>query len=89
MERFAIELAQDPDYDSDRAIMHLVRLQHIFEEMDKISTEPDSLDTSTSGTAFQRTFRTFKSQLQDYANQISQQVAGGNCKFHPCVQRPS
>lgn len=83
MERFAIELAQDPDHDSDQAIMHLVRLQHIFEEMDKISTEPDSLDTSMSGTAFQRTFRTFKSQLQDYANQLSQQVAGSNCTYQP------
>lgn len=83
MERFALELAQDPDYDSDQAIMHLVRLQHIFEEMDKISTEPDSLDTSMSGTAFQRTFRTFKSQLQDYANQLSQQVASSNCTYQP------
>lgn len=83
MERFAIELAQDPDYDGDQSIMHLVRLQHIFEEMDKMSSESE--DTSMSGTAFQRTFRTFKSQLQDYANQLSQQVAGSNCTYQSSI----
>ncbi|KAL4778085.1 hypothetical protein BJX76DRAFT_344179 [Aspergillus varians] len=74
LEAFAMGLAQNPEYPSDQSIVHLVGLQHIFEDIDRVSTDPDSHVTSNTGTAFQRTFRTFKSQLQEYSVHFPQQV---------------
>ncbi|KAL4914008.1 hypothetical protein BDW62DRAFT_151173 [Aspergillus aurantiobrunneus] len=72
LEAFAVELAQNPEYGSDASIIDLVRLQHIFEEIDRVSIGPDSLDMD--GSAFQHTFRSFKTRLQEYTSQLSPQL---------------
>ncbi|KAL4985620.1 hypothetical protein BDW68DRAFT_189533 [Aspergillus falconensis] len=68
LEAFAIGLAENPEYESDQIILRLVRLQHVLEEIDRVSSDPDSFDISRSSRAFHQTFRTFKSRIQDYSN---------------------
>ncbi|KAL4939084.1 hypothetical protein BDV06DRAFT_199520 [Aspergillus oleicola] len=70
LEAFAVELAQKPEYTSDQSIIHLVRLQHVFEEMDQVSMDPDFLEIDKGGRAFQHMFRTFKAQLQEFSNKL-------------------
>ncbi|KAL4808594.1 hypothetical protein BDV18DRAFT_132778 [Aspergillus unguis] len=70
LEAFAFGLAQDPEFPSDRFIIDLVRLQRIFEQMDRISTDPDAGQSTMSGRNFQQSFRVFRAQLQDYSDQL-------------------
>ncbi|KAL6230252.1 hypothetical protein BDW75DRAFT_223221 [Aspergillus navahoensis] len=68
LEAFAVELTENPEYDSDQIILHLVRLQHVLEAIDRVSSDPDSFDTSRSSRSFHHIFRTFKARIQDYSN---------------------
>ncbi|KAL4767767.1 hypothetical protein BDW60DRAFT_220279 [Aspergillus nidulans var. acristatus] len=76
LEAFAITLAENPEYDSDQTIIHLVRLQHVLEEIDWVSRRPDSFETGRSNRAFHHTFRTFKARIQDYSNLLPPELAG-------------
>lgn len=60
--------------------IHLVRLQHVLEEIDLVSSNPDSFDTSHSGRAFQHTFRTFNARIQDYSNFLPPKLTT-NCEY--------
>ncbi|KAL4815762.1 hypothetical protein BDW67DRAFT_63309 [Aspergillus spinulosporus] len=75
LEAFAVGLAENPEYDSDQTIIHLVRLQHVLEEIDRVSNGPDSLDTSRSSRALHHTFRTFKARIQDYSKLLPPKLA--------------
>jgi hypothetical protein len=84
LEAFAMELAQNPEFASDHSIIHFVRLQQIFHQIDKTSSDHEVMERNTANRprdmgAFQNTFRTFKSQLQDYANRISPLLTDNNC----------
>ncbi|RDW61697.1 Zn(II)2Cys6 transcription factor [Aspergillus mulundensis] len=68
LEAFAVALAENPEYASDQTIIHLVRLQHVMEEIDRISVDQDSLHPSKSNRTFQHIFRTFQGRIQDYTN---------------------
>ncbi|KAL4899199.1 hypothetical protein BDW74DRAFT_118347 [Aspergillus multicolor] len=68
LEAFAVALAENPEYASDQTIIHLVRLQHVMEEIDKISVDHDTFDSSKSSRTFQHIFRTFQGRIQDYTN---------------------
>ncbi|KAL4923629.1 uncharacterized protein BDV17DRAFT_276545 [Aspergillus undulatus] len=86
LEAFALELAQNPEYASDQSIIHLVRLQHVLEEMDQVSPDTDSLEMEKTGKAFQHTFRTFKTEIEQFSNQLPSQPAANNylltCQLH-------
>ncbi|KAL4971903.1 hypothetical protein BDW66DRAFT_145234 [Aspergillus desertorum] len=75
LEAFAVGLAENPEYESDQIIVHLVRLQHVLEEIDRVSRDPDSFDTSRPSRAFHHTFRTFKARIQDYLNFLPPELA--------------
>ncbi|KAL4996673.1 hypothetical protein BDV10DRAFT_171600 [Aspergillus recurvatus] len=68
LEAFAVGLAENPEYESDQIILHLVRLQRVLEQIDRASSDPDSFDTSRPSRAFHHTYRTFKARIQDYSN---------------------
>ncbi|KAL4734400.1 hypothetical protein BDV11DRAFT_198251 [Aspergillus similis] len=75
LEAFAVGLAESPEYDSDQTIIHLVRLQHVLEEIDRVSRGPDPFEASRSSRAFHHTFRTFKARIQDYSNLLPPELA--------------
>ncbi|KAL5335615.1 hypothetical protein BJX70DRAFT_374623 [Aspergillus crustosus] len=83
LESFAMELAQEPEFASDQSIIHVVRLQRIFQDIDKTSSDGDftqrpKVPSPQDMDAFQYQFRTFKTQLQDYMNQISPHLTENN-----------
>ncbi|KAI9375885.1 hypothetical protein BJX61DRAFT_539340 [Aspergillus egyptiacus] len=66
LEASAVALAEHPEYDSDQIILHLVRLQHVLEEIDQVSSDHDSF--APSGCAFHHIFRSFTSRIQNYSS---------------------
>ncbi|KAL4757745.1 Zn(II)2Cys6 transcription factor [Aspergillus foveolatus] len=75
LEAFAVGLAENPEYDSDQTIIHFVRLQHVLEEIDRVSRDPNSFETGHSGRAFHHSFRTFKARIQEYSNLLPPRLA--------------
>lgn len=70
LERFAMELAQDPEYPSDQFTIHLVRLQHVFERIDEVSV---SHTPGMQGrmTEMERHIYAFRQELEDFKSQLS------------------
>jgi hypothetical protein len=94
LEDFATELAQSPEVDSDRSLIHLVRLQHIAEQIDRISADSNfvgtiRVDTGSNTNLFLHTFQAFQTQLQDYTTLLSPQWTHNNCESNitgpPCI----
>jgi hypothetical protein len=94
LEDFATELAQSPEVASDRSLIHLVRLQHIAEQIDRISADSNFLRTNRVGTgsntdSFLHTFQEFQTQLQGYTTLLSPQWTHNNCEPNitglPCI----
>lgn len=85
LEDFATELAQNPEVASDRSLIHLVRLQHISEQIDKVSTDPSFRGPTgvVSGSNIDTvlyTFQQFQTQLQDYTTLLRPQLTRNNCE---------
>ncbi|KAL2844060.1 hypothetical protein BJY01DRAFT_190447 [Aspergillus pseudoustus] len=83
LESFALELSEKAEYPSDRSLIHLVQLQHIFEQIDHLSADPNiplAGYTSHFGDAdsFLQMFRVLHSQLQDYTAQLSPHFTSNN-----------
>ncbi|KAL4878074.1 hypothetical protein BJY04DRAFT_196680 [Aspergillus karnatakaensis] len=82
LETFALELAQSPEFVGDHYLIHLLRLQQIFQEIDKTSGDHHVMDKGAANKqgvdVLQRKFRAFKAQLEDYMNQISPLLTDNN-----------
>lgn len=70
IERFAMELAQDPEYPSDQYTIHLVRLQHVFERIDEVSiSHPPGMQGRMP--EMERQIYSFRQELEDFKGQLS------------------
>ncbi|KAL2813839.1 hypothetical protein BJX63DRAFT_431701 [Aspergillus granulosus] len=83
LESFALELSEKAEYTSDQSLIHLVRLQRIFEQIDHLSADPNiplASNASRVGDmdAFLHMFRTLHGQLQDYTAQLSPHFTSNN-----------
>ncbi|KAL4800112.1 hypothetical protein BDV19DRAFT_353471 [Aspergillus venezuelensis] len=70
LEDLAVDLGRNPEYPSDQSIVHLVRLQHVFEEMDQAALDIGPLEMTSNARNFQRTLRSFKAQLQEFISKL-------------------
>ncbi|THC99514.1 hypothetical protein EYZ11_000974 [Aspergillus tanneri] len=70
LERFALELAQEPEYPSDQYTIHLVRLQHLLERIDEVSiSHPPDMQGRMA--EMERHIFAFRQELEDMKNQLS------------------
>ncbi|KAL2862484.1 Zn(II)2Cys6 transcription factor domain-containing protein [Aspergillus lucknowensis] len=83
LEAFAVELAENPEFASDQCLVHLVRLQHIFEQIDHLSAEPNFPERGSTGeidniNTLLHGFGTIQAQLQEYTSQLCPQFTNNN-----------
>lgn len=76
-------MSEKAEYTSDRILIHLVRLQHIFEQIDHLSVDPNVpiagyTNHFTDTDSFLHMFQTLHTQLQDYTAQFSPQLTSNN-----------
>ncbi|KAK1148365.1 hypothetical protein N8T08_010176 [Aspergillus melleus] len=70
IERFAMELAQDPEYPSDQFTIHLVRLQHVLERIDEMSvSHPPGMQGRVA--EIERHIYNFRQEMEDFKAQLS------------------
>ncbi|PLB50403.1 hypothetical protein P170DRAFT_435591 [Aspergillus steynii IBT 23096] len=70
IERFAMELAQDPEYPSDEYTIHLVRLQRVFERIDEVSiSHPPGMQGRMP--EMERHIYGFRQELEDFKGHLS------------------
>jgi hypothetical protein len=86
VEAFALELSEKGEYASDQSLIHLVRLQHLFEQIDHLSADPNIPTAGYTNPigdtdAYLHLFRTMYSELQEYTAQLSPHFTDNNCAF--------
>ncbi|KAL2787669.1 hypothetical protein BJX66DRAFT_280061 [Aspergillus keveii] len=83
VEAFALELSEKGEYASDQSLIHLVRLQHLFEQIDHLSADPNIPTAGYTNPigdtdAYLHLFRTMYSELQEYTAQLSPHFTDNN-----------
>ncbi|KAL3464874.1 hypothetical protein BJX64DRAFT_78842 [Aspergillus heterothallicus] len=83
LEAFALELGNKAEYTSDQSLIHLVRLQRIFEQIDHLSADPNIplagyINHMGDTNAFLHKFRALHGQLQDYTALLSPHFTDNN-----------